>query len=145
MRSVAIVVMLLVTLSACAPVQQSLAQKVVEYHAHKYDDVAASGELVDGVRKIHITASQFAFSPELIVVNKGERVRLTVEVEDVPHGFEIEGFDIPGYDIDTVIRRGQPLVLEFTADEQGVWEFICTIYCGYGHSEMKGTFVVREV
>lgn len=66
-----------------------------------------------------------------------------VQLRMVSHGFEIEGYEIPGLDIDTVIRKGTPLVLEFTADETGVWEFICTIFCGFGHSTMRGIFVIR--
>ncbi len=119
------------------------AEKLLEYDEHKYDDMEATGELVDGVRVINIKAYQFFFEPTLIVVNKGEKIKVIVEAMDVPHGFEIEGLNIPGYDIDTVIRKGIPLELEFVADEKGVWEFICTIFCGFGHSTMKGTWVIR--
>ena len=119
------------------------AKKLLQYHADKYDDEEATGTLENGVRTIHIKAYQFYFEPATIIVNKGEKVRIIVEAMDIPHGFEIEGFDIPDYDINTVIRKGTPLVLEFDADEEGVWEFICSIYCGFGHSTMKGTFVIR--
>lgn len=119
------------------------AEKLLDYHAEKYDDMEASGTVENGVRVIEIKAYQFYFDPATIIVNKGEKVRLIIEAMDVPHGFEIEGFDIPEYDIDTVIRVGKPLVLEFIADEEGVWEIICSIYCGHGHSDMKGIFVVR--
>jgi len=120
-----------------------IAQKIIDYNEGKYDGEEASGELVDGVREIRITAYQFFFDQEQIIVNNGERVRLIISSEDVPHGFEIEGFQIPDYDISTVIRPGMPLTIEFEVDEKGVWEFICTIYCGFGHSTMKGLFIVR--
>ncbi len=131
--------------TGCTPQNTDVitAKKLIESSGQKYTDIPASGTLKDGVREIYIKAYQFYFEPELIVVNKGERIRLIISAEDVPHGFEIEGFTIPGYDIETVIRKGIPLTIEFTADEKGVWEFICTIYCGYGHSTMKGTFVIR--
>lgn len=119
------------------------AKKLLEYHASKYDEMEATGTLENGVRTIQIKAYQFYFEPKLIIVNKGERIRVIVEAMDVPHGFEIEGFTIPDYDINTVIRKGKPLIIEFEADEKGIWEFICTVYCGYGHSEMKGIWVVR--
>lgn len=132
-------------LSGCNVQDESFvkAQKIIEYNEHKYDDLEVSGELVDGVREIHVKAYQFFFTPDKIVVNKGERVRLIISAEDIPHGFEIEGFAIEDYDIDTIIRPGFPLTLEFTADKTGVWEFICSIYCGFGHSTMKGLFIVR--
>jgi len=119
------------------------AQKLIDYHADKYKDVEATGEIIDGVRHINIKAYQFYFEPTLIIVNKGEKIKLTIEAIDVPHGFEIEGFMIPNYDIETKIRPGFPLEIEFTADEKGVWDFICTIYCGFAHSTMKGTWVTR--
>jgi len=119
------------------------AKKLLEYHAAKYDELKATGKLKDGVRTIEIKAYQFFFEPKQIIVNKGEKIRLIISAEDIPHGFEIEGLTIPGYDIDTKIRPGFPLTIEFLADEKGVWEIICSIYCGYGHSDMKGIFVVR--
>lgn len=119
------------------------AQKLIDYQTDQYKDMEATGELINNVRVIHVKAWQFEFEPKLIVVNKGEKVRLVISAEDVPHGFEIEGFQMPNYDINTKIRPGIPLELEFTANEQGIWEFICTVYCGFGHSTMKGTFVIR--
>lgn len=119
------------------------AKKLLQYNADKYNDAEATGTLENGVRTIYIKAYQFYFEPTTIIVNKGEKIKLIIEVMDVPHGFEMEGFEIEGYDIDTIIRKGTPLVLEFTADKKGVWDFICTIYCGFGHSAMKGVFVVR--
>jgi len=119
------------------------AKKLLQYHADKYKDSEATGTLENGVRTIYVKAYQFYFEPTTIIVNKGEKIRLIISAEDVPHGFEIEGFEIPGYEIDTVIRKGMPLTLEFIADEKGVWEFICSIYCGFGHSTMRGVFVIR--
>ena len=119
------------------------AKKIIQYHDDRYKDNPLSGTVIDGVRVITLKANQFYFSPSTVVVNKGERVRLIVSAEDVPHGFEIEGLTIPGYNIETVIRPGFPVAIEFTPDEKGVWEIICTIYCGFGHSTMKGTFVVK--
>lgn len=134
----------LLLLSGCTGDQNLIkAQKLIDYHEEKYKDYEATGTLENGVRTINIKAYQFYFEPELIIVNKGEKVRIIVEAMDVPHGFEIEGFMIPDYNIETVIRKGFPLTVEFIADEKGVWDFICTIYCGFGHSTMKGTFVIR--
>lgn len=130
--------------SGCSTDQDIIkAEKLLEYHADKYKDMEATGTLENGVRTIHIKAYQFYFEPELIIVNKGEKIKLIVEAMDIPHGFEIEGFDIPGYDIETKIRPGVPLTLEFEANEEGAWEFICSVYCGFGHSTMKGLFVIR--
>jgi len=141
----AILLLPLVLLTACGTQNSDalLAQKLIDYNADKYKDMPATGEVIDGVRVIKIEARQFFWAPDLIIVNKGEKVRLIISSEDVPHGFEIEGYKIPGYDIDTTIEMGKPITIEFTADKTGVWEFICTIFCGDTHGEMKGIFVIR--
>ena len=140
-----LIVVLLLFVGGCISQNQDIikAKKIMDYDQHKYDNTPATGTMVDGVRVIHLKASQFAFDPVLIIVNKGEKIKLIIEAIDVPHGFEIEGYDIPGYDINTVIRKGIPLEITFMADHEGVWEFLCTIYCGYGHSHMSGVFVIR--
>ncbi|MDA1197081.1 MAG: hypothetical protein O2779_03905 [Nanoarchaeota archaeon] len=130
-------------LMGCANGDVGKAEKIVGYNMDRFADMDASGTIIDGVRVIEVKAYQFYFENELIIVNKGEKIKLIITAEDAPHGFEIEGFNIPGYDINTQIRPGIPLVLEFVANEKGVWNFICTIFCGFGHSDMAGEFVIR--
>lgn len=138
-------VLSLMLLAACErhDPDEKLARALLEYQEGKYDDEPATGELKEGVREIKLQAFQFFWSPDLIIVNKGEKIRLIISTNDVPHGFEIEGYNIPGYDIATKIEKDHPVTIEFTADESGVWEFICTVYCGAGHGDMKGIFVIR--
>ncbi|MBI2139945.1 cupredoxin domain-containing protein [Candidatus Woesearchaeota archaeon] len=133
-------------LSGCGRLEDSdtlKARKVLNYHQGKFDNEPVSGKLEGGVRVVEVKAYRFFFEPPKIVVNKGEKIRLVVSAEDVPHGFEIEGFEIPGYNIETVIMPGFPMTIDFIADEKGVWDIICTIYCGFGHSTMKGLFIVK--
>lgn len=132
-----------ITGGAVADLDYIKAKKLTDYHENKYKDLPATGILENGVRTIKIKAYQFYFEPTTIIVNKGEKIKLIIEAMDIPHGFEIEGFKIQDYDINTVIRKGAPLILEFSADEEGIWTFICTIFCGSAHSTMRGTFVVR--
>ena len=139
-------ILLLIILPACTTAGDPITEdaiKLIAYHESKYDDVPASGKIVDGVREIHIKAYQYYFEPSLVVVNKGERIRLIVESMDVPHGFELHGIDLGGWDLDAKIRKGMPAVIEFEATDEGVYEYICSIYCGFGHSQMRGLFVVR--
>tara|TARA_Y100000310_G_scaffold345545_1_gene466322 strand:- start:7476 stop:7946 length:471 start_codon:yes stop_codon:yes gene_type:complete len=119
------------------------AKKIIQANMDKYTDEEASGELIDGVRVIEVTAYQFYFEPTTIIVNQGEKIRIKFSSEDIPHGFEIHGYEIPGYDFNEPVRPGFPIEIEFEAKEQGIFEFICSIYCGFGHSAMKGLFVVR--
>ena len=119
------------------------AKKIIQYHKNKFDNLALSGNVVDGIRVIEVKGTQYTWEPENIVVNKGEKVKLIVESLDVPHGFEIEGIAIPNWNPNVLIKKGDKAVLEFTPKEAGVWDTVCTGYCGPGHGTMKNKFIVR--
>ncbi|MBI2658292.1 cupredoxin domain-containing protein [Candidatus Woesearchaeota archaeon] len=143
-----IMVLVLATfiISACSKEDDDTAKarKIIEYHKKKFDSLPLSGKVINGVREIEVKGSQYEWQPENIVVKKGEKVRLLVASLDVPHGFEIEGIVIPGWDIGKLIKKGDTAVLEFTAEEAGSWDTVCTGYCGPGHGTMKRKFIVRE-
>ena len=98
----------------------------------------ASGTLENGVRIINVNAFRFDFEPNQITVNKGEKVKLIVTSTDVAHGFAL-----PDYGINVPLPAGKQTAIEFTADKQGSFTFFCSIYCGSGHSSMKGTLAVK--
>lgn len=90
------------------------------------------------VKEFRMTAKQFAFEPSAIEVNKGDKVRLTVTSADVPHGIAI-----PEYGINERLDPGKPVTIEFTAVKQGTFTAYCSVFCGSGHSGMKGKIIVR--
>ena len=90
------------------------------------------------IKEFKITAKQFAFEPSTIEVNKGDKVRLIVTSVDVPHGIAI-----PEYGINERLDPGKPAKIEFTADKQGTFTAFCSVFCGSGHSGMKGKIVVK--
>ena len=90
------------------------------------------------VKEIKITARQFQFEPSTIEVNKGDRVRLVVTSIDVPHGMAI-----PEYGINERLNPGTPVTIEFTAEKDGTFTTFCSVFCGSGHSNMKGKIVVK--
>ena len=92
----------------------------------------------DGVKEFTITAKQFQFEPSTIEVNKGDKVRLIVTSTDVPHGISI-----PEYDINERLNPGEPVSIEFTADKEGTFTAFCSVFCGSGHSNMKGKIIVK--
>jgi cytochrome c oxidase subunit 2 len=97
--------------------------------------VSGGGE----VKTIDITASRFQFEPATISVAQGDSVRLRLRSVDRAHAFAIKTFRVK-----TVIPKGGEIVtVEFVADRAGTFAFTCSEYCGTGHSEMKGTLVVR--
>ena len=92
----------------------------------------------DGVKEFKMTAKQFTFTPDIIEVNKGDKVRLVVTSADVPHGFSI-----PEYGINERLDPGKPVTIEFTADKEGTFTAFCSVFCGSGHSNMKGKLIVK--
>ena len=90
------------------------------------------------VKEFKLTAKQFAFEPETIEVNKGDKVRLIVTSVDVAHGISI-----PEYKINERLDVGNPVTIEFIADKDGSFDSFCSVFCGQGHSKMRGKIVVK--
>jgi cytochrome c oxidase subunit 2 len=90
------------------------------------------------VKEFAMTAKQFQFEPATIEVSKGDRVKLVITSLDVPHGFSI-----PEYGINQRLDPGKPATIEFTADKQGTFTAYCSVFCGSGHSNMKGKIIVK--
>ena|SRR3989338_961364 len=141
------VVLALFLISSCSTREDEdtlKARKLIEYQKNKFDSLPLSGKIVNGVREIEVRALQYRWEPESIVVKKGEKIKLTIESDDVQHGFEIEGVQIPGWNVDDPIKKGEKVVLEYTADESGTWDLVCTVYCGPGHVGMRRIYIVKE-
>ena len=90
------------------------------------------------VKEFTMTSKQFAFEPAVIEVSKGDRVRLVVTSLDVPHGIAI-----PEYGINERLDPGKPATIEFTAGKEGTFTAFCSVFCGSGHSNMKGKIIVK--
>jgi len=97
-----------------------------------------SGSLDNGVRVIDAKAFRYDFDPNPIVVNQGERVKIVMTSTDVAHGFLL-----PDYNIDVPLSPGRPTTIEFVADKQGTFKFLCSVLCGSGHGSMKGKLIVK--
>lgn len=97
-----------------------------------------SGRLVEGVREVEVTAKQFQFIPNPIKVRLGEKVRLRIKSIDVTHGFSL-----PDFGINENLEPGKEVIVELTADKKGSFPFLCSVYCGSGHSGMRGTLVIE--
>ena len=89
-------------------------------------------------RTIEVLAKRFAFEPAVIEAVEGERLRILVKSGDGLHGFEIKKFKVSK----EIPRGGEPVVIEFTANEAGTFPILCSVFCGDNHADMKGTLVV---
>ena len=96
--------------------------------AQESDDTAQTQ-----VKVINVQAQRFEFSPNTIILKKGEPVKLVIDNTDTTHGIAIPDLGVSG--IDSV---------EFTPDKTGTFSFRCPTMCGEGHRSMTGTIVVQE-
>jgi mono/diheme cytochrome c family protein len=86
------------------------------------------------------TEEQGGWTPEIITVQKGERVRLRITSEDVVHGFSIPKLDV---NVDW-IEPGKVEEVEFVAHDPGRYTFQCTVWCDIGHWRMRGVLEVVD-
>lgn len=92
------------------------------------------------VREIRIKLQRYKFTPSVIKVREGERIRLVLEGLDLEHGFYIDG-----YDIDERVRHAESRTLEFTANKVGSFHIRCSVTCGPFHPFMTGRLIVEPV
>jgi len=69
--------------------------------------------------------------PPTLVLPQGERVRFTLDANDVVHGFWIPAFMIQMQNLPGVTNQ-----LEFTANKLGTYPGRCNILCGRNHAQM---------
>jgi cytochrome c oxidase subunit 2 len=98
--------------------------------ATAYTTMAQSPQ--DG-KEFRLTARKYQFSPTTIGVKQGDRVKLIITAIDADHGFKLEAFNIG-----RTLPKGEPVIIEFTADRTGSFPFECSHFCGLGHRKMKG-------
>jgi cytochrome c oxidase subunit 2 len=76
-------------------------------------------------------------NPPTLVVPLGEKVRYTINSNDVVHGFWIPAFMIQMQNLPGVTNS-----LEFTANKLGTYPGRCNILCGRNHAQMLFTVKV---
>jgi len=65
--------------------------------------------------------------PSTIIVDQDDKVQLTLK-NQVPGPENQHGFTIPDYSIVTLVTRGTPTVIDFTADKPGVFPYFCQLH-----------------
>jgi cytochrome c oxidase subunit II len=99
----------------------------------------APARAAETAQVVKITASKFHFTPERIVLAKGQPVTLQLTSADRTHGFMVRAFGI-----DTDIEPGKTTAITIRPEKPGTYTTICDHYCGLGHGGMKMTIVVEE-
>ena len=85
------------------------------------------------VKEFTIKAFKYRYSPDVINVNKGDKVRIKIDNTDVPHGIRIPDYNVKDENL-----------IEFTANKTGEFYWYCAVYCGEGHMQMKGKLIIKE-
>tara|TARA_Y100000310_G_scaffold345665_1_gene467990 strand:- start:41138 stop:41566 length:429 start_codon:yes stop_codon:yes gene_type:complete len=128
-------------ISACTQVEtSSQLEKTIVIDTN--DEVMEkSNEVMEkksSVKEFNIVAKKWDFNPSTIIVNKGDTVKLNIESIDVAHGIVILDFGV-----NEKLEPGKTTNIEFIADKEGIFSFFCNVFCGSGHSEMRGTLIVQ--
>lgn len=93
-----------------------------------------AGEVV-----IKIVAQRFSYTPNEIVLKKGQAAVLEFTSVDFVHGFKI-----PDLNIRADLPPGKTTRVLITPGKAGVYDFLCDNFCGSGHEDMNGRIVVRD-
>lgn len=88
----------------------------------------------DEYRIITVDAKRWAYSPNVITVKKGEKVKLKINNVDTDHNAKFETMKT------TTDKDGYIILDTSTA---GTFIFKCADFCGEGHRDMKGTVIVE--
>ena len=93
----------------------------------------------DGGQVVRVTAKKFEYAPSQITLKKGVPVVLEFTSLDRLHGF-----NCPALGVRADIDPGKVTKVQVTPLKVGTFEFFCDNFCGSGHSNMRGKFVVTE-
>ena len=88
-------------------------------------------------RVIELTAQRFTYIPNEIALKVGERVVIAIRSIDFVHGM-----NLPDLHMRLDLVPGRITKLELQPKTPGMIDFVCDNFCGDGHEEMHGRFVV---
>jgi len=106
-------------------------------------------------RYFDIRATQYAYTPHRIIVNKGDEVHMRLKAPDEVHGFFLEGEAIdavifPGRLMFNVREASQgksfyvpKCEMSFIANKFCKFRYRCSVTCGSLHPFMQGELIVR--
>lgn len=104
-------------------------------------------------RRFTITAHKYAYEPNTLRVNRGDRIHIRLLAGDVTHGFYLEGYnlDAKARPQDTTFWMRHPSTggnyqaveeISFVANRPGKFRYRCSQTCGYMHPFMQGELIV---
>lgn len=100
-------------------------------------EIGSSAEPAE--RVIKITARKFEYTPNEVILKKGEPVVLEFATQDV-----LMGFNAPELGVRTDIVPGRVSRVRVVPQKVGTFTYLCDIFCGIGHEDMNGKIIVVE-
>jgi cytochrome c oxidase subunit 2 len=94
----------------------------------------------DNHYEVHLLAKMWAFDPPEIRLPPGADVDLYLSAQDVTHGLYIEHTTVNLMAVPGAVNAAR---VHF--DRAGTYAMICHEYCGVGHQNMAGKFVIGAV
>lgn len=88
---------------------------------------------------IKVVAQKFRYTPNEIVLQKGQTVVLEFTALDFEHGF-----NIPELHLRADLSPDKLTRVAVTPLKAGIFEFMCDNFCGDDHEEMAGRIIVKE-
>lgn len=89
-------------------------------------------------REIDMIGENFRFSPDIIRVSQGDRVKINFSNPDtVPHLIYL-----PDFNAHIALVPGGAYPLEFVADQAGTFAYVCSVP-GHQEAGMVGTLIVE--
>ncbi len=64
-------------------------------------------------------------------------MRIVAVSTDVTHSFAL-----PEFNVNLTLNPGKEKIAEFSVDKEGEFDVHCAVYCGPGHMDMRGKFIV---
>ena len=101
--------------------------------------LATAGVFPVAEEVICMTAKRFEYAPNEITLKKGMPVVLEITSLDRDHGFKV-----PELGLRADVKPGETTRVRLVPDRVGRFEFRCDVFCGSGHEDMAGEFVVVD-
>lgn len=90
-------------------------------------------------RVIRVTSENWKFTPNVIRAKKGENITLSLQGLSGLHGFSV-----PDLGINVPVMQGKTVTVTLPTNKSGTFGLRCSIPCGQGHLDMRGTIVIEE-
>jgi heme/copper-type cytochrome/quinol oxidase subunit 2 len=99
---------------------------------------AAPAGDVRPIREFNLFVKEWTWEPRTLRVKKGSHVVLHIESLDGARSFVLKA-----YNLKVPLPEGERVTVEFDADQEGTFQFLCGRPCGNGCAKLRGSLTVH--